>query len=81
MADTKNIDKKAYLTDPSARPDYQFCRWLTKDIGVAAIPPSAFYSNENASAVANYARFAFCKKDETLKEAEKRLQKLKNFVV
>ena len=24
--------------------DYRFCRWLTTEIGVAAIPPSAFYS-------------------------------------
>jgi aspartate/methionine/tyrosine aminotransferase len=80
LADTSKINKKAYVTDPNGRLDYQFCRWLTKEIGVAAIPPSAFYSNENASAVANYARFAFCKRDETLREAEKRMQKLQGFV-
>src|SRR5207244_3326461 len=23
--------------------DFEFCRWLTREVGVAAIPPSAFY--------------------------------------
>lgn len=61
----------------SSSRDYQFCKWLTKEIGVTAIPPSAFYSNENNHMAKNYARFAFCKKDVTLIEASKRLKKLK----
>ena len=40
-----------------------------------AIPPSAFY--ENTRYGKTYARFAFCKKEETLAEAERRLSKLK----
>jgi aspartate/methionine/tyrosine aminotransferase len=81
LADTSSIDSKAYMNpkDP-AQQDYQFCRWLTKEIGVAAIPPSAFYSPEHAFMAKNFARFCFCKKDETLEEGAKRLQKLKNFV-
>ncbi|HCC00838.1 MAG TPA: aminotransferase [Ruminococcaceae bacterium] len=53
--------------------DTEFCEWLTKEIGVAAVPGSSFF-RENVS---NYIRFHFAKKDETLKEALKRLQKLR----
>ncbi len=55
--------------------DVEFCRYLTQEIGVAAIPPSAFY--HNSADGAGLARFAFCKTDATLQEAAKRLQKLK----
>ena len=55
--------------------DVAFCRYLTKEIGVAAIPPGAFYANPVDGA--GMARFAFCKSDETLERAAERLQKLK----
>jgi aspartate/methionine/tyrosine aminotransferase len=55
--------------------DVAFCHYLTKEIGVAAIPPSAFYANPADGA--GLARFAFCKSDETLERAAERLQKLK----
>lgn len=54
--------------------DVAFCRFLTKEIGVAAIPPSAFYSTPADGA--GLARFAFCKEEKTLAEAAKRLQRL-----
>jgi N-succinyldiaminopimelate aminotransferase len=54
--------------------DVAFCRYLTREIGVAAIPPSAFYHNPADGA--KLARFAFCKEEKTLAEAAKRLQKL-----
>jgi N-succinyldiaminopimelate aminotransferase len=53
--------------------DAAFCKALTADGGVAAIPPSVFY--ENKSNGVNLARFAFCKKRETLEEAVRRLGK------
>ena len=56
--------------------DVTFCRHLTQDIGVAAIPPSAFYSDEHKALGKSYARFAFCKKMETLEKAAERLKKL-----
>jgi methionine aminotransferase len=40
-----------------------FCQWLTAEIGVAAIPLSAFYGNGFDQKVI---RFCFAKKDETL---------------
>jgi len=57
--------------------DVKFCRWLTTEIGVAAIPPSAFYSDAHKPLGQHYARFAFCKKMETLEKAAERLQRIK----
>jgi methionine aminotransferase len=50
-----------------------FCKWLTTEIGVAAIPMSAFYGNSFDQRVV---RFCFAKKDDTLKAALGRLAKL-----
>jgi aspartate/methionine/tyrosine aminotransferase len=55
--------------------DVDFCRYLTTEIGVAAIPPSAFYHNPADGA--GLTRFAFCKSDEVLMEAGKRLLNLR----
>jgi methionine aminotransferase len=49
----------------------EFCQWLTAEIGVAAIPLSAFYGNGFDQKVI---RFCFAKTDETLHAA---LHKLK----
>ncbi len=51
----------------------EFCKWLTTEIGVAAIPLSAFYGNEFDQHVI---RFCFAKKDETLGAALGRLARL-----
>jgi methionine aminotransferase len=50
-----------------------FCKWLTAEIGVAAIPLSAFYADGFDQRVV---RFCFAKKDETLKLALARLARL-----
>jgi methionine transaminase len=50
-----------------------FCQWLTREIGVAAIPLSAFYGDGFDQRVV---RFCFAKKDETLHAAIERLAKL-----
>jgi methionine transaminase len=51
----------------------EFCQWLTREIGVAAIPLSAFYGDGFDQRVV---RFCFAKKDETLHAAIERLAKL-----
>ncbi|KNC47969.1 aminotransferase class I and II [Thecamonas trahens ATCC 50062] len=56
--------------------DYQVCRWLTQSAGVTAIPPSAFYSPDHAELAANYARFCFCKADDTLAAGIEALNRL-----
>ncbi|MCU0920625.1 MAG: pyridoxal phosphate-dependent aminotransferase [Burkholderiaceae bacterium] len=50
-----------------------FCEWLTTEIGVAAIPLSAFYADGYEQQIA---RLCFAKRDETLLSALSRLQKL-----
>ena len=54
--------------------DVQLCRHLTTEVGVAAIPPSAFYSEEHKHLARHHARFCFCKGDETLRAAGERLR-------
>jgi methionine transaminase len=51
----------------------EFCKWLTGEIGVAAIPLSAFYGGGFDQRVV---RFCFAKKDQTLRAALERLAKL-----
>lgn len=55
--------------------DVAFCRHLIEKVGVVAIPPSVFYETKEEGR--SYVRFAFCKSDETLDEAERRLAKLR----
>lgn len=55
----------------------EFTRYLTKDIGVACIPPESFYSQEHAHIGHGYVRFAFCKSDEMLRQVQERLAKLR----
>jgi aminotransferase len=58
--------------------DVAFARYLVKEVGVAAVPGSSFYSNPAAGRTK--LRFCFCKKDETLAEADRRLAALSNRV-
>lgn len=57
--------------------DFTFCKYLASEVGVAAIPPSAFYSPEHKALGRRHARFAFCKTMETLEAAQARLAKLR----
>ena len=54
--------------------DVSFARHLVKDVGVAAVPGSSFYRDPAAGRTK--LRFCFCKRDETLAEADRRLAKL-----
>ena len=54
-------------------PEAQFCRWLTTQAGVAAIPLSAFY---DAGFEQGLVRLCFAKKDDTLVQALDRLQRI-----
>lgn len=53
--------------------DLNFCEWMVREGGVAAIPVSAFY---DAAPDAKLVRFCFAKSDETLRAAAERLIKL-----
>jgi aminotransferase len=55
--------------------DVEFARHLVETVGVAVVPGSSFYDDPRDGR--GQVRFAFCKKDETLDEAERRLAKLR----
>lgn len=57
----------------SDRTELEFARWLTTEIGVAAIPVSAFYQQGKESGIV---RFCFAKQDTTLENALQRLQSI-----
>lgn len=56
--------------------DMQFAQWLIREIGVACIPASPFYRDADKPLAKNFARFAVCKRDETLAAAAERLLKI-----
>ncbi len=58
----------------SDMPDTEFAAWLTREHKVAAIPVSVFYQQAPAQQLV---RFCFAKQDDTLRDAAKRMSKLK----
>ncbi|MFL7871158.1 MAG: pyridoxal phosphate-dependent aminotransferase [Anaerolineales bacterium] len=60
--------------------DTAFCYWLTKEIGVAAVPGGSFYplSQNGRPPVTNMARVHFAKSSNVLREAGERLLGLKD---
>lgn len=53
--------------------DHEFCRWMAKEVGVAAVPGSSFFHEK----VNHLIRFHFSKSLEILHKSGRRLQKLK----
>jgi aminotransferase len=56
-------------------PDDEFSIWLTREVGVAPVPGSSFFSRPEAGR--RLVRFAFCKTEEMLREAARRLAQVK----
>lgn len=68
------VDISDYLKLPQFEKfsDLEFCEWMIKNIGVAAVPGSSFFKED-----VNYLiRLHFAREKETLDEALKRLEKL-----
>lgn len=66
------------MTDISGfgfKDDVEFTRHLVREVGVACVPGSSFYSRPELGS--QQVRFCFCKKDSTLEAAAERLRKLK----
>jgi methionine aminotransferase len=57
----------------STLPEADFCQWLTREVGVAAIPLSAFYGDGFEQGIV---RLCFAKRDETLNAALDRLARI-----
>ncbi len=58
----------------SSLSDRLFTEYLVKDIGIAVVPGSSFFHEPERGS--RYVRFCFCKKDDTLQSAAKRLQRI-----
>ena len=56
--------------------DLEFCEWMIRNIGVAAVPGSSFFKEE----VNHLIRLHFARQESTLDEALKRLAKLKELL-
>ncbi len=61
------------VSEYGVKDDVAFCEWMAEHVGVAAVPGSSFFREE----VHHLIRFHFAKKDDTLKEALRRLATLR----
>jgi methionine aminotransferase len=71
----QTVDYSALSHSQAKLSEADFARWLTTEIGVAAIPLSAFYQQPVER---KHVRFCFAKRDETLQRALEKLQQLTN---
>ena len=60
--------------------DFKMSWFLIMELGVAAIPPTEFYTDGNAHLAEEWLRFAVCKDDEVLEGAKERLRGLKRYM-
>lgn len=56
--------------------DLEFCEWMIKEIGVAAVPGSSFFKED----INHLIRLHFARGKDTLQEALKRLEKLNQYI-
>jgi aspartate/methionine/tyrosine aminotransferase len=61
------------ISEFGAKSDLEFCEWLAREVGVAAVPGSSFFRED----VNHLIRFHFAKNKDTLAEALKRLEHLR----
>ena len=73
------IDIQEFLDLPqfSGWTDMEFCEWMIRNIGVAAVPGSSFFKEEDNHLI----RLHFARKKETIDEALRRLAKMKELAV
>lgn len=60
--------------------DFKLSWFCIKELGVAAIPPTEFFTEANAHIVEDWLRFAVCKDDAVLEQAKERLRGLKKYM-
>ena len=72
------VDIQEFLDRPQfyGWSDLEFCEWMVKEIGVAAVPGSSFFKED----VNRYVRLHFARREETLQEVLRRLERLKRFL-
>ncbi|XP_034661672.1 kynurenine--oxoglutarate transaminase 3 [Drosophila subobscura] len=78
LADWSPLASKVDLSsEPDQHRDYKFTKWMTKNMGLQGIPPSAFYSEPNKPLGEDFVRYCFIKKQENLDKAAELLRKWK----
>ncbi|KAL2208071.1 putative kynurenine aminotransferase [Sarocladium strictum] len=81
FAKVKLPEDYCYAENVKGRPrDFKLAYFLIMELGLAAIPPSEFYTTENQHSVENWLRFAICKEDSVLEDAKDRLRKVKKWM-
>ena len=56
------LENKTKLHEETdANKDYRFTKWMTKNVGLQGIPPTAFYSPEHKTLAEYYVRYCFIK--------------------
>ena len=72
------LDISEFLALPQFKDwtDLEFCEWMIKEIGVAAVPGSSFFKEP----VNHLIRLHFARRKETIDEALRRLEKLKGIL-
>ena len=67
--------RRASEGDHMARRDWRACEWLVDEVGVAVIPSSIAYFGEGKEDITDrYVRLAFCKREEEIAEAVRRIE-------
>lgn len=81
MAKVKLPEDYQFPPHVADRPrDFKLCWFLIQEIGVAAIPPTEFFTDKNAHIAEDWLRFAVCKNDDVLEQAQDRLRELKKYL-
>ncbi|KAB2579208.1 putative aminotransferase [Lasiodiplodia theobromae] len=81
MAKVKLPDGYDFPPHVAERPrDFKLSWFLIKEFGLAAIPPTEFFTPGNAHIVEDWLRFAVCKNDDVLELAQDRLRGLKKYL-
>jgi len=81
MAKVHLPDDYIFPTHVAERPrDFKLSWFLIVELGVAAIPPTEFFTPTNAHIVEDWLRFAVCKNDDVLETAMERLRGLQKYI-
>jgi kynurenine aminotransferase len=81
MAKVRLPDDYDFPPHVAERPrDFKLSWFLIKEVGVAAIPPTEFFTPQNAHIIEDWLRFAVCKNDDVLETAMERLRGLKKYI-
>ncbi|KAG8264253.1 Kynurenine--oxoglutarate transaminase 3 [Homalodisca vitripennis] len=81
LADWTELGKKIDLSSETDKyKDYKFTKWMSKNVKLQGIPPSAFYSGGDKHLAENFVRYCFIKKDENLQKAAQILRTWKQSI-